>query len=69
MRGTPLQRRVWEKLRAIRIGRTVSYTEVARWISPLASPRVVAGACALTSVVTVSVGAVAGTGACGAGTA
>ena len=26
MRGTPFQRRVWEKLRAIPVGRTVSYT-------------------------------------------
>lgn len=50
MRGTPLQRRVWEKLRAIRIGRTVSYTEVARWISPLASPRMVASACAANPI-------------------
>lgn len=46
MRGTPLQRRVWEKLRAISVGRTVSYMELARWISPLASPRAVALACA-----------------------
>jgi AraC family transcriptional regulator, regulatory protein of adaptative response / methylated-DNA-[protein]-cysteine methyltransferase len=29
MRGTPLQRRVWEKLRAIRVGRTVTYLELA----------------------------------------
>ena len=46
MRGTPLQRRVWEKLRAISVGRTVTYMEFARWISPLASPRIVARACA-----------------------
>lgn len=46
MRGTALQRRVWEKLRAISIGRTVTYMELARWISPLASPRAVARACA-----------------------
>jgi AraC family transcriptional regulator, regulatory protein of adaptative response / methylated-DNA-[protein]-cysteine methyltransferase len=46
MRGTPLHRRVWEKLRAIPVGRTVTYTELARWISPLTSARVVAGACA-----------------------
>lgn len=45
MRGTPFQRRVWEKLRAISVGRTVTYTELARWIGPLVSPRVVAGAC------------------------
>jgi AraC family transcriptional regulator, regulatory protein of adaptative response / methylated-DNA-[protein]-cysteine methyltransferase len=35
MRGTPLQRRVWEKLRAIPVGRTVTYTEVAYWVGPL----------------------------------
>ncbi len=44
MRGTPLQRRVWEKLRAISVGRTVTYMELARWIGPPASARVVAGA-------------------------
>ena len=50
MRGTPLHRRVWEKLRAIPVGRTVTYTELARWISPLTSARVVAGACAANPV-------------------
>ena len=50
MRGTPLHRRVWEKLRAIPVGRTVTYTELARWISPLTSARVVAGACAANPI-------------------
>ena len=50
MRGTPFQRRVWEKLRAIPLGRTVSYMELARWISPLASARAVAGACAANPI-------------------
>src|SRR5262245_34772807 len=50
MRGTPLQRRVWEKLRAIPVGRTVTYTELARWISPLTSARVVACACAANPI-------------------
>jgi len=50
MRGTPFQRRVWEKLRAIPIGRTVSYMELAHWISPLASARAVAGACAANPI-------------------
>jgi O-6-methylguanine DNA methyltransferase len=50
MRGTPLQRRVWEKLRAIPAGRTVTYAELARWMSPLASVRVVAGACAANPI-------------------
>ena len=50
LRGTPFQRRVWEKLRAIRVGRTVTYMELARWISPLASPRAIARACAANPV-------------------
>jgi AraC family transcriptional regulator of adaptative response/methylated-DNA-[protein]-cysteine methyltransferase len=50
MRGTRLQRRVWEKLRAIPVGRTVTYRELARWISPLVSARVVAGACAANPI-------------------
>lgn len=50
MRGTPLHRRVWEKLRAIPVGRTVTYLELARWISPLASARVIAGACAANPI-------------------
>jgi AraC family transcriptional regulator, regulatory protein of adaptative response / methylated-DNA-[protein]-cysteine methyltransferase len=50
MRGTPFQRRVWEKLRAIHVGRTVTYTQLAHWISPLASPRAVAGACAANPI-------------------
>jgi AraC family transcriptional regulator of adaptative response/methylated-DNA-[protein]-cysteine methyltransferase len=50
MRGTPLQRRVWEKMRAIPVGRTVTYMELARWISPLASARVIAGACAANPI-------------------
>lgn len=50
MRGTPFQRRVWEKVRAIHAGRTVSYTELARWVSPLANPRAVASACAANPI-------------------
>jgi len=50
MRGTPLQRRVWEKLRAIPVGRTVTYMELARWMSALASARVVACACAANPI-------------------
>jgi AraC family transcriptional regulator of adaptative response/methylated-DNA-[protein]-cysteine methyltransferase len=46
MRGTPFHRRVWEKLRAIPVGRTVTYTDVAYWVGPLTSARAVAGACA-----------------------
>ena len=50
MRGTPLQSRVWEKLRAIPVGRTVTYMELARWMSPLVSARVVACACAANPI-------------------
>ena len=50
MRGTPFQRRVWEKLRAIPVGRTVTYIDVANWVGPLTSARAVAGACASNPV-------------------
>ena len=50
MRGTPFQRRVWEKLRAIPLGRTVTYTDVAYWVGPLTSARAVAGACAANPI-------------------
>jgi AraC family transcriptional regulator, regulatory protein of adaptative response / methylated-DNA-[protein]-cysteine methyltransferase len=50
MRGTPFQRRVWERVRSIPVGRTATYTELARWISPLASPRAVASACAANPI-------------------
>jgi AraC family transcriptional regulator, regulatory protein of adaptative response / methylated-DNA-[protein]-cysteine methyltransferase len=44
-RGTDLQRRVWQALRAIPAGRTVSYAEVARRIGRPAAVRAVAQAC------------------------
>jgi O-6-methylguanine DNA methyltransferase len=50
MRGTPFQRRVWEKIRAIPAGRTVTYTELARWVGPLTSARAVASACAANPI-------------------
>lgn len=50
MRGTAFQRRVWEKLRATPVGKTITYLGLARWISPLASPRGVAGACAANPI-------------------
>ncbi len=50
MRGTPFQRRVWEKLQTIPVGRTVSYRELAGWISPLANPRAVGSACAANPI-------------------
>ena len=50
MRGAASQRRVWEKLRAISVGRTLTYMELAHWISPLASPRAMASACAANRI-------------------
>ena len=50
MRGTPFQRRVWEKLRAIPVGRTVTYTDVAYWVGPLTSARAAADACASNKI-------------------
>ena len=50
LRGTPFQRRVWEKLRAIPLGRTVTYLELARWVGPLTSARAVASACAANPI-------------------
>ena len=50
LRGTPFQRRVWEHIRAIPAGRTVSYAELARRVGPTASPRAVAAACAANPV-------------------
>ena len=50
MRGTPFQRRVWEKVRAIPMGKTVTCMELARWIGPLTSARAVADACAANPI-------------------
>jgi AraC family transcriptional regulator of adaptative response/methylated-DNA-[protein]-cysteine methyltransferase len=49
VRGTPLQRRVWDKIRAIPVGKTMSCTQLARLINgsyPRVATRVVANACA-----------------------
>lgn len=45
MRGTAFQQRVWQALREIPVGRTVSYAEVARRIGEPKSVRAVAQAC------------------------
>lgn len=50
MRGTPFQRRVWEKLKTISVGRTLSYRELSQVISPNANPRAVANACAANPI-------------------
>lgn len=46
IRGTAFQRRVWQALRRIPVGETVSYAEIARRIGAPKSVRAVAGACA-----------------------
>jgi AraC family transcriptional regulator, regulatory protein of adaptative response / methylated-DNA-[protein]-cysteine methyltransferase len=46
LRGTPFQRRVWEALRAIPGGTTITYAELARSIGAPDSARAVASACA-----------------------
>jgi AraC family transcriptional regulator, regulatory protein of adaptative response / methylated-DNA-[protein]-cysteine methyltransferase len=49
MRGTQLQRRIWEQIRAIPVGKTMSYMHLARLINcvyPRVAARVVATACA-----------------------
>ncbi len=46
IRGTAFQRRVWEVLRAIPPGHTLSYAEVAARLGQPAAVRAVAGACA-----------------------
>jgi AraC family transcriptional regulator, regulatory protein of adaptative response / methylated-DNA-[protein]-cysteine methyltransferase len=46
VRGTAFQQRVWRALRAVAVGTTVSYAEVARRIGAPRSVRAVAQACA-----------------------
>ena len=46
VRGTAFQQRVWQALRAIPAGATMSYSEVARAIGAPKATRAVAGACA-----------------------
>jgi len=50
VRGTAFQRRVWEALRAIPAGVTVSYAELAERIGMPTGARAVAGACAANPV-------------------
>jgi AraC family transcriptional regulator of adaptative response/methylated-DNA-[protein]-cysteine methyltransferase len=50
VRGTAFQQRVWQALRAIPAGETVSYTEVARRIGAPRAVRAVAGACAANNI-------------------
>ena len=46
VRGTAFQQRVWQALRRVPAGRTVSYAEIARYIGAPRSVRAVAHACA-----------------------
>ena len=46
LRGTLLQQRVWQALRAVPVGRTLSYGELARQVGAPAAVRAVASACA-----------------------
>lgn len=46
IRGTAFQQRVWQALRDIPAGTTISYTEIARRIGAPKAIRAVAGACA-----------------------
>jgi AraC family transcriptional regulator of adaptative response/methylated-DNA-[protein]-cysteine methyltransferase len=50
VRGTAFQQRVWQALRDVASGQTVSYTELARRISAPKSVRAVAGACAQNTI-------------------
>lgn len=50
VQGTAFQQRVWQALRAIPAGETVSYTELAARIGQPSASRAVAGACAANPV-------------------
>jgi AraC family transcriptional regulator, regulatory protein of adaptative response / methylated-DNA-[protein]-cysteine methyltransferase len=53
VRGTALQQRVWQALKEIPVGQTVSYAEIARRIGSPKSVRAVAGACAANNLAVV----------------
>ncbi len=50
VQGTAFQQRVWQALREIPLGTTVSYTEIAERIGAPKSVRAVAGACAANKI-------------------
>ena len=50
LRGTPFQRRVWEALRMIPVGTTVTYSKLAKSIGAPNAVRAVAGACAANPI-------------------
>jgi len=53
IRGTAFQQRVWQALREIPAGKTMSYAEVARHIGAPRAVRAVAGACAANPIAVV----------------
>jgi AraC family transcriptional regulator of adaptative response/methylated-DNA-[protein]-cysteine methyltransferase len=50
VRGTAFQQRVWQALREIPVGKTVSYADVAAQIGSPTAVRAVAGACAANKI-------------------
>jgi AraC family transcriptional regulator, regulatory protein of adaptative response / methylated-DNA-[protein]-cysteine methyltransferase len=50
VRGTAFQQRVWQALKEVPVGETVSYTEVARRIGSPKAVRAVAGACSANNL-------------------
>ncbi len=50
VRGTAFQQRVWQALRDIPAGRTISYAELARRVGAPTAVRAVAGACAANTI-------------------
>lgn len=53
IRGTAFQQRVWHTLKEIPVGKTVSYTEIARQIGSPKAVRAIAQACASNSLAVV----------------
>jgi AraC family transcriptional regulator of adaptative response/methylated-DNA-[protein]-cysteine methyltransferase len=50
IRGTAFQQRVWQALREIPLGKTLSYTDIAQLIGSPKAVRAVAGACAANTI-------------------
>lgn len=50
VQGTAFQQRVWQALRGIPAGETVSYAEIARWLGAPSAVRAVAQACAANRI-------------------
>ncbi len=50
VRGTAFQQRVWQVLQEIPVGKTVNYTDIAKWIDMPKAARAVAGACAANTL-------------------